>query len=352
MTALGGLAGAVRAGLRGDACPTTAASPRWSTSRKDIKRFCAAFVTWVGGSNYTDDPRRAVERRRGARLGAVRRPVGRGADDRQVPAARGGAGATRLGAQKWQWTAHFEAFASDVPRPGRAARRPRPRAPTASWSRAAGGEGRKVVAYPLSSQPFDVRRGTASPSPDIRADDAGVSFAVGPTSTYRLPAQAPVGGSRPIEQKVEGAGTGRRRRDGRPDRLPGHLQVAGAKFIKPDAHRRARPGRAGRRRRGSSGTASTASFRPWADTGEPECAAVTIVGATGARGGARASETRRPLGCAGCRCAAASWRSCSRAECATRFGQINAKASDTVGNGTAAARRTAARLADATTTCG
>ena len=32
---------------------------------KDIRRFSAAFVSWIGGSNYTDDPAVTVERRRG-----------------------------------------------------------------------------------------------------------------------------------------------------------------------------------------------------------------------------------------------------------------------------------------------
>src|SRR3712207_760223 len=47
--------------------PDDAGPPTVTAQPKDIQRFAASFLTWIGGSNYTDDPRVRVERRVGDR---------------------------------------------------------------------------------------------------------------------------------------------------------------------------------------------------------------------------------------------------------------------------------------------
>src|SRR3954452_13210004 len=313
---------------------------------KDIRRFSAAFMTWIGGSNYTDDPAVTVERRRGGDWEPYADQSGEVPVTIKYPQLEE-IPAYELGGQKWRWTAHFEAFASELRDLG-----DRPSAtPTGTYRFVVKGrrrEGHKVVSYALRSGPFEVHRWDGITVPDIRADSDGVSFAVGPQSTYRVPAAQPVGGSRPIEQTVDGAGAGDVAATVGPVDYPDTYRSP-AKFIKPT--------RTVMRDPAAPNDPSKfewyclgCSFRPWADTGAPECAAVTVVNASGRARRVGAAES------GGRWVARVRLR---RGEVALvqpggvrdGFGQINGEASETVVTETAAAKRTAARLASATGSC-
>ena len=244
---------------------------------KNVRRFSAAFLSWIGGSNYTDHPVVRVDRRVDGRW----RPYADQSGELPVTVKfpqPADVPAYALGQQKWRWTAHFEAFASDVRNLG-----DRPAAtPAGTYRFVVKGkrrEGRKVVPYKLRSETFAVKRWNGITVPDIRADRAGVSFAVGPTSTYRLPAAQPAGGSR-IESKVEGEGTGDVVATVGPIDYPDSYESP-ARFIKPT--------RTAMRDPASPNDPSLfewfcfdCSFRPWADTGTVSCAELTIIGPTGA----------------------------------------------------------------------
>jgi hypothetical protein len=201
----------------------------------------------------------------------------------------------------------------------------------------------------LRSQAFEVRRWDGITVPDIRADRAGVSFSVGPSSTYRVPSAQPVGGSRPIEQKVEDEGTGEVVATVGPIDYPDTYKSP-AKFIKPartvmrDPAAPDDPGR-------FEWYCLDCSFRPWVDTGTPECAAVTVVSASGRARRVGASESGGRW-VAPVRLRRGEVALVQSGGVRDAYGQINAKPSATVGSGTAAAKRTAARLAGTTGGCG
>jgi hypothetical protein len=313
---------------------------------RDIRRFSAAFVTWIGGSNYTDDPAVVVERR-----------TSRGWEDYadqsgEVPITvkypqPGEVPAYALGQQRWRWTAHFEAFASDVADLGE-----RPAAtPVGTYRFVIRGrrrENRKVVRYGLASAPFEVRRWDGITVPDIRAGAAGVSFAVGPTSTYRLPTAQPTAGPRPVETKVAGAGSGDVVATVGPVDYPDSYKSP-ARFINST--------RTAMRDHANPNDPAQfewfcldCSFRPWADTGRPSCAEVTVVSSS-------ASTRRVPAREQGGRWVAPVALGAGEVALVApggvvdAFGQINATASDVVGSGTPAARQRAVVLSKRATRC-
>ena len=89
---------------------------------------------------------------------------------------------------------------------------------------------------------------------DRRTSRDGVSFAVGPVSTYRLPTAEPGGR---VETKVSGAGIGRRVATVGPIDYPDSYE-GGGEVHRAVAHRAARRRRRRTTRRSSSGSASTA----------------------------------------------------------------------------------------------
>jgi hypothetical protein len=252
-----------------------------------------------------------------------------------------------LGGQKWRWTAHFETFGSDLRDLG-----DRPAAtPVGTYRFVVRGrrrEGHKVVAYALRSDSFEVHRWDGITVPDISSGGGAVSFAVGPTSTYRLPHQEPVGGSRPIEAKVDGAGSGDVVATVGPIDYPDSYESP-AKFIKPTRTVFRDPAAPDDPSK-FEWYCLDCSFRPWADTGRPSCAAVTVIGRTG-RARQVAAEERDGRWVAPVRLRRGELALVVPGGVRDGFGQINAKPSDTVGSGTSVARRRAARLADAGVTC-
>ena len=314
---------------------------------KDVRRFAAAFLTWVGGSNYTDNPVVRVQRR--TRDGWKLYADGSG----EVPVTvkfpqAGEVPAYALGSQKWRWTAHFEAFASDVRDLGE-----RPAAtPVGTYRFVVRGhrrERRRVVAYTLRSEPFAVRRWDGITVPGISSGGGAVSFTVGPASTYRLPHAEPVGGSRPIEAKVEGEGSGDVTATVGPIDYPDSYDSP-AKFIKRTRtvfRDPAAPDDASK----FEWYCLDCSFRPWADMGRPSCAEVTVVSPTGS---ARAvpAEEREGRWVAPVRLRGGEVALVPPGGVRDGFRQINSKPSAVVGRGTPHARRAAARIADAGVTCG
>ncbi len=122
---------------------------------EDIERFDATFFTWIGGSNYTDDPHVQV----------LRRTAGGGweqwADQSgelpvtvEFPQGPESAPGYAAGEQQWRWTAHFEAFVApfDVGRPERAT-------PPGTYKFVVAGErreGHAAVPYEIESETFEV----------------------------------------------------------------------------------------------------------------------------------------------------------------------------------------------------
>ena len=199
-----------------------------------IKRFDAATFTWTGGSNYVDLPEVRVQRKVGDgswqdyadQSGEV--PV-----TLKFPELAGAA--TYLTGQRWEWTAHFEAFVSDIDTGrGRAT-------PAGTYRFVVDGVFRDETGrhpYSVTSGEFDVKPWDGITVNDLRVEpDRSVSFTLGPRTQ--------VG---PIDY---------------PDSYDAPRKAA---FIR-------------NQRVSIQGTwfCFTCSFRPWADTGNASQATVTIV---------------------------------------------------------------------------
>ncbi|HEX6117382.1 MAG TPA: hypothetical protein VFY99_09795 [Solirubrobacterales bacterium] len=217
---------------------------------EDVERFDATFFTWVGGSNYTDDPEVQVLRRTADGWEQWADQSGELPVTVEFPSGLESAPGYAAGQQEWRWTAHFEAFVApfDVGRPERAT-------PAGTYKFVVAGERREggaVVPYEIESKTFEVLPWDGITVSDLRADPGGtVSFAAtGP------------------EPSAEGA-TGS---VDYPDSYAGDPRAA--QFIRDE--------RTTLTARGESETfCFTCSFRPWLDSGEAARARVTFVGAGG-----------------------------------------------------------------------
>jgi hypothetical protein len=217
---------------------------------EDIERFDATFFTWVGGSNYTDNPEVRVVRRTADGWEEWADQSGELPVTVEFPEGPQSLPGYAAGTHEWRWTAHFEAFAApfDVGRPQRAT-------PPGTYRFVVEGErreGHQVVPYEVESETFEVAPWDGIRASDLRVDpDGRVSFAVG--------------GEQP---RQEGA--------------PGPIDY-------PDSYdddERAAPfihdERVTLTRRGESETfCFTCSFRPWVDAADAERAEVTFVSASG-----------------------------------------------------------------------
>jgi hypothetical protein len=150
------------------------------TQPRDVERFDAAFFTWNGGSNYTDDPRVTVQRRIGKGWHDFAGQAGEVPMTVEYPQA-GEAPAYESGSHEWHWTAHFEAFASRF-----ATVEDMRATPRGSYRFAVRGkrrEGRRVVDYQVTSDAFQVAPWTGITVEDLRVEpDGTVSFETGPPS--------------------------------------------------------------------------------------------------------------------------------------------------------------------------
>ena len=227
--------------------PDRAAGTAVEQPEPAIERFDAATFTWAGGSNYVDLPEVTVERKVGTdawetfadQSGEV--PV-----TLKFPALDGAA--TYLTGQRWEWTAHFEAFVSDIDT-GRG-----DVTPAGTYRFVVNGvfrdeNGRQP--YSVVSDEFDVRPWDGITVEDLRLEaDRTVSFAVGPRTEvgpidYPNSYDAPRKAAFIRENRVEMTDT----------KGPNAGQVTYFCF--------------------------TCSFRPWLDFGNASEATVTVVKATG-----------------------------------------------------------------------
>jgi hypothetical protein len=157
--------------------PDSAGAPAGLVQPKDISRFDAAWFRWVGGDSFTDQPVVTVQRlgERGwltyARQdgGEVQTVIDQPAG--VVPSLVD----NRTNAQRWTWTASFEAYDA-YPRATLAGGQ----VPAGRYRFAVRGHvqrGGAPVAYSLVSQPFDVRPWAGvSATSLVRRDDGSVAF--------------------------------------------------------------------------------------------------------------------------------------------------------------------------------
>ena len=151
---------------------------------KDVERFAAAFFSWNGGSNFTDNPDVRVERRDGSRWVPFADRSG------EVPITlafpQGPDVPSYLtGGHRWKWTAHFEAFASQITNLGE-----RPAAtPAGTYRFVVDGlhrQGGQARPYRIVSEEFEVAPWRGITVEDLRLDrDGTVSYRVGPRHTFK-----------------------------------------------------------------------------------------------------------------------------------------------------------------------
>jgi hypothetical protein len=258
----------------------------------DVERFGAAFFTWVGGSNFSDDPVVTVERRVRGRWQAFADQSGELPVTLRFPQGEDVA-SYLTGGHEWRWTAHFEAFSApfDTGR-GRAT-------PAGTYRFVARGVQRKSRAlepYTVASESFSVRPWSGVTVEDLRVGKRGrVSFRVGPRTPIEVPrveaAKAPRGptevhapeeGDEPPELGFVTARIG-------PIDYPDSYKSP-ARFVK-DVRSVVRDPAAPNDPRRFEWYCFACSFRPWLDAGDAKTAWVSFE--TRSRRGPRAARVRR-----------------------------------------------------------
>jgi hypothetical protein len=230
----------------------------------DVERFGTAFLTWSGGSNFTDNPVVRVQRR--TTDGWVDYADQSGELPVTLEFPQGIDSPSYLsGGQQWLWTAHFEAFVSQFETGSGGLATP---AGTYRFvvdgTRRSGGA---PTAYHLESDRFAVRPwGGITVNDPQRESDGTVSFKLGPRATYTV-------GGPDSDVAVEGAGPAVEAEIGPidyPDSYDSHIR-----FIRNE--------RTAFRDPAAPADASklewycfTCSFRPWRDAGDAETVTVTI----------------------------------------------------------------------------
>jgi hypothetical protein len=228
---------------------------------RDIQRFGAAFFTWNGGSNFTDNPRVEVQRL----AGGVWEPYA--GQSGEVPVTvefpEGEDAQSYLeGGHEWHWTAHFEAFSSnfDTIEGNRST-------PEGTYRFVVEGErrdGGTPVPYHVESESFRVDPWDGLTIRDLKVEPAGrIGFTVGPrhrltVNTGGPTIQADIG---PIDYPDSYSSPAR------------FINSSREAFRDPDAP--ADPKRI-------EWYCFRCSFRPWADAGQPERAWLTVVRSDGA----------------------------------------------------------------------
>ena len=178
-----GQVGSTYASLYQAALPDDPGAGQVVAQPADISRFAAAFFSWTGGSNYTDQPALRVQRQVGGEWKDYADQSGEVPLTVAFPQAQDGAPFNYLaGGFAWKWTATFEAFGSRFDTgDGRST-------PAGVYRFAVDGHaqaGHAVTPYHLESAPFRVADWNGITADDARVgDDGRVSFAVGPRHTY------------------------------------------------------------------------------------------------------------------------------------------------------------------------
>jgi hypothetical protein len=238
------------------------------TEPRDVERFGAATFTWNGGSNFTDNPVVAVQRKTAS--GWVDFADQSGEIPVTLEFPQGTDVASYLtGGQEWLWTAHFEAFVSQFETGSGSLA-----TPAGTYRFVVDGRSRSGGApedYRLESREFAVRPWSGITVEDMRLEPGGgVSFKVGPRSNYTV-------GGPDSEVAVEGSGPVVEAEIG-PIDYPDSYESS-TRFIRDERRAFRDPA--------APGDASalewycfTCSFRPWRDAGDAESATVAIVDAT------------------------------------------------------------------------
>jgi hypothetical protein len=240
-----------------------------TTQPGDVERFSATFLKWDGGSNFTDDPVVKVQRRVGDAWVEHAGQSGEIPVTLQFPSGPD-VQSYLLGDQRWRWTAHLEAFASnfDSIEGARAT-------PEGTYRFVVDGlrrEGRRPVPYHLESSPFAVRRWDGITVDVIRTDRSQrVSVKLGPRRNITVTSggptvQAEVG---PIDYPDSYASPIPFVRE---QRTPYRDPAAPSDPTKIEWF------------------CFTCSFRPWADAGDAEVVFVTFVRRDGSTVRVRANQ--------------------------------------------------------------
>ena len=188
-----------------------------------LTRFDAATFTWNGGSNYIDLPEVRVQRKVRGEWVDYADQSGEVPLTLQFPQAQDAA--TYLGGQRWPWTAHFEAFVSDIDAGGGRA------TPAGTYRFSVQGVYRDSMGrkdYSLTSNEFQVEPWHGH-------------HRRGPAQGARRAAQLPGRPAARLDRARGRRGARGQRRD-RPDRLPGLLRgVAPGRVHRREPDRDARP---------------------------------------------------------------------------------------------------------------
>jgi neutral/alkaline ceramidase-like enzyme len=228
---------------------------------KDIERFSAAFFSWNGGSNFTDNPTVVVQRRVNGRWVDFADQSG------EIPVTIKYPQGTdlpsyELGSFRWRWTAHFEAFGSsfDTGR-GRST-------PAGSYRFVVDGlyrRGHRPTSYRIVSRTFQVRPWSGITVNDVRIDRNGnLSYRVGPRHSFAVDAASFNGKSFPAVKAEVG-----------PIDYP-DTYASPARFIQNERAVMRDPLDPANTRK-FEWYCLTCSFRPWADAGDAKSGLVTIV---------------------------------------------------------------------------
>ncbi|MEA2404662.1 MAG: hypothetical protein QOE08_1309, partial [Thermoleophilaceae bacterium] len=149
---------------------------------KDIQRFAAAFFSWNGGDNFTDNPQVRVQRRgRRGRWSEFADQSGELPVTLKFPQGED-VPSYLTGGHQWKWTAHFEAFASNFDTGSGLA------TPAGTYRFVVRGlrrQGHAAKPYSVVSKTFDVSPWSGITADDLRVGgDGTVSYRVGPRHTF------------------------------------------------------------------------------------------------------------------------------------------------------------------------
>jgi hypothetical protein len=149
---------------------------------EDVERFGSAFFTWVGGSNFTDQPEVKVQRFTGGKWTDWADQSGEIPVTLKFPPSEERP-AYRVQGSRFEWTAHYEAFVS------RYDLMDRPIAtPAGSYRFVVKGrrqQGGRPVDYSLTSREFVVKPWTGVTIEGFNADSGQPAFKVGPRRTVK-----------------------------------------------------------------------------------------------------------------------------------------------------------------------
>jgi hypothetical protein len=149
---------------------------------EDVERFGSSFFTWVGGSNYTDNPQVKVQRFTGGNWTDWADQSGELPVTLKFPPSEDRP-AYRVQGSRFEWTAHYEAFVS------RYDLMDRPVAtPPGSYRFVVRGQRQqdgKPARYDLTSKEFVVKAWTGVTIEGFGADGGQPSFKVGPRRTVK-----------------------------------------------------------------------------------------------------------------------------------------------------------------------